>query len=106
MQHRTFDLAGASTVTAGLVVIVFAIVKAQSFGWGSARTLGLLAGGIALLGLFALIESRSKAPLMRRSIIRVRTLATADGVLLLVASGLFGMFFFACTCRRSWATAH
>jgi EmrB/QacA subfamily drug resistance transporter len=95
MQHRTFDLAGATTVTAGLVVIVFGIVKAQSFGWGSARTIGLLAGGAALLGLFALIESRSKAPLMRLSIFKVRTLATADGVLLLVASGLFGMFFFA-----------
>jgi EmrB/QacA subfamily drug resistance transporter len=95
MEHRTFDLAGATSVTAGLVVIVFAIVKAQSFGWGSAKTIGLLAGGIALLGLFAFIETRSKAPLMRLSIFRVRTLATADAVLLLVASGLFGMFFFA-----------
>jgi EmrB/QacA subfamily drug resistance transporter len=95
LEHRTFDLAGATSVTAGLVIIVFAIVKAQSFGWGSARTIGLLAGGVALLGLFALIESRSKQPLMRLSIFKVRTLATADAVLLLVASGLFGMFFFA-----------
>jgi EmrB/QacA subfamily drug resistance transporter len=95
MKYRTFDLAGATSVTAGLVVIVFAIVKAQSFGWGSAKTIGLLAGGLALLGVFALIESRSKQPLMRLSIFKVRTLATADGVLLLVASGLFGMFFFA-----------
>jgi EmrB/QacA subfamily drug resistance transporter len=95
LQHRTFDLAGATSVTAGLVIIVFAIVKAQSFGWGSAKTIGLLAGGVALLALFALIESRSKQPLMRLSIFKVRTLATADGVLLLVASGLFGMFFFA-----------
>jgi EmrB/QacA subfamily drug resistance transporter len=95
MKHRTFDLAGAISVTAGLVVIVFAIVKAQPWGWGSAKTIGLLAAGAALLGLFAVIESRSKAPLMRLSIFKVRTLATADGVLLLVASGLFGMFFFA-----------
>jgi EmrB/QacA subfamily drug resistance transporter len=95
VTHRSFDLAGAVTVTAGLVVLVYAIVKAQSFGWGSARTIGLMAAGVGLLAVFALIESRSVAPLMRLSIFRVRTLAVADGVLLLVASGMFGMFFFA-----------
>jgi predicted MFS family arabinose efflux permease len=93
--HRSFDLAGAGTVTAGLVVLVFAIVKAQSYGWGSTRTIALLAAGIALIGVFLLIERRSHAPLMRLSIFRVRTLAVADAVLLLVASGMFGMFFFA-----------
>jgi EmrB/QacA subfamily drug resistance transporter len=93
--HRTFDLAGAVTVTTGLVVLVFAIVKAQSFGWGSARTIGLLAAGVALIAVFTQIERRSKAPLVRLSIFRVRTLAAADIVLLLVASGMFGMFFFA-----------
>src|SRR5262249_7851411 len=51
--------------------------------------------GLALLAVFAWIESRSVAPLMRLSIFRVRTLAVADGVLLLVASGMFGMFYFA-----------
>ncbi|HUO70288.1 MAG TPA: MFS transporter [Solirubrobacteraceae bacterium] len=95
VTHRSFDLAGAVTVTAGLVVLVYGIVKAQSFGWGSPKTIGLMVGGIALLGLFVLIEQRSKAPLMRLSIFRVRTLAVADVVLLLVASGMFGMFFFA-----------
>ena len=95
MQHRAFDLAGAVTVTAGLVVLVFGIVKAQAYGWGSARTIGLLAGGVALLALFTFVERRSIAPLMRLSIFRVRTLTVADSVLLLVASGLFGMFFFA-----------
>jgi EmrB/QacA subfamily drug resistance transporter len=93
--HRSFDLAGAFTVTAGLVVVVFAIVKAQAYGWGSSRTIGLLAAGVALIAVFLLIESRSVAPLMRLSIFRVRTLAVADTVLLLVASGMFGMFFFA-----------
>ena len=93
--HRSFDLAGAVTVTSGLVVIVYAIVKAQAYGWGSARSIGLLAAGAGLLALFAWIESRSVAPLMRLSIFRVRTLAVGDGVLLLVASGMFGMFFFA-----------
>ena len=51
------------TVTSGLVVLVYAIVKAQSFGWGSGRTIGLLAAGVALLAVFALIERRSPAPL-------------------------------------------
>ena len=53
------DLPGAITVTAGLVVLVYAIVKAEDFGWGSARTLGLAAIAFALLGAFVLIEQRS-----------------------------------------------
>jgi EmrB/QacA subfamily drug resistance transporter len=95
VRHRTFDLAGAITVTGGLVVLVYAIVKAQGFGWGSARTLGLIAVAAALLAAFVMIERRSVAPLIRLSIFRIRTLAAADAVLLLVASGMFGMFFFA-----------
>ena len=93
--QRSFDLAGAVTVTAGLVVLVYAIVKAQSYGWGSARTLGLGAVAVALLAGVLAIERRSPAPLVRLSIFRVRTIAVADSVLLLVASGMFGMFFFA-----------
>jgi EmrB/QacA subfamily drug resistance transporter len=95
MARRSFDLAGAMTVTGGLVVLVYAIIKAQSFGWGSGRTIALGALAFALLAAFVAIERRSPAPLMRLSIFRVRTLAVADTVLLLVASGLFGMFFFA-----------
>ncbi len=95
VEHRSFDLAGAVTVTSGLVVLVYAIVKAQAYGWGSGKTIGLLAVAVALLGAFVAIEARSKAPLMRLSIFRVRALAVGDSVLLLVASGMFGMFFFA-----------
>ncbi|MGZ4180311.1 MAG: MFS transporter [Solirubrobacteraceae bacterium] len=94
LSHRSFDLAGAVSVTAGLIVLVYAIVKAQAFGWGSGRTIGLLAAAALLLALFVWVERRAAAPLVRLSIFRVRTLAVADGVLLLVASGLFGMFFF------------
>jgi EmrB/QacA subfamily drug resistance transporter len=95
LGHRSFDAAGAVTVTAGLVVLVFAIVKAQAYGWGSVRTLGLIGAGLALLAAFVAVERRSAAPLVRLSIFRVRTLAVADSVMLLVASGMFGMFFFA-----------
>jgi EmrB/QacA subfamily drug resistance transporter len=94
LGHRSFDLAGALTVTAGLVAIVFGIVKAQAWGWGAGRTIGVLGLGVALLVAFVLVESRSAAPLMRLSILRVRSLAVADAVMLLVASGMFGMFFF------------
>jgi EmrB/QacA subfamily drug resistance transporter len=93
--HRSFDLAGAFAVTGGLVVLVYAIVKAQSYGWGSARTIGLGALALAMLAAFIAIEHRSTAPLMRLAIFRVRALSVADSVLLLVASGMFGMFFFA-----------
>jgi EmrB/QacA subfamily drug resistance transporter len=95
MAHRTFDLAGAVSVTSGLVILVYAIIKAQAWSWGSSRTIALLATSAAILTLFVLIERRSKAPLMRLSIFRVRTLAVGDVVMLLVGSGLFGMFFFA-----------
>jgi EmrB/QacA subfamily drug resistance transporter len=95
VARRSFDLLGAFTVTGGLVLLVYAIVKAQSFGWGSARTMGLGAAALALLAAFVWIENRSAAPLMRLSIFRIRALAVADTVLLLVASGMFGMFFFA-----------
>ncbi len=93
--HRAFDVAGAVTVTGGLVILVYAIVKAQSYGWGSTRTLGLGVLAFALLAAFVVIERRSRAPLVRLSIFRIRALTVADTVLLLVASGMFGMFFFA-----------
>ncbi|MEA2394606.1 MAG: hypothetical protein QOJ82_2497, partial [Solirubrobacteraceae bacterium] len=69
--------------------------KAQATGWGSLHTLGLVAVAIALLVAFVVVERRSPAPLVRLSILRVRTLATANGVLFVVVGGLFGMFFFA-----------
>jgi EmrB/QacA subfamily drug resistance transporter len=93
--RKAFDVAGAVSVTAGLIVLVYAIVKAQEFGWGSSRTLGLAAIAVVLLGIFLVIERRSSAPLVRLSIFRVRSLTGANLVLLVVAGGLFALFFFA-----------
>ncbi|MDA0161496.1 MFS transporter [Solirubrobacter ginsenosidimutans] len=90
-----FDVLGAVLVTAGLMVLVYAIVKAESFGWGSDRTLGLAAVGVALLAVFVLVESRTTGPLVRLGIFKIRSLAVANSVLLLVAGGLFALFFFA-----------
>jgi EmrB/QacA subfamily drug resistance transporter len=90
-----FDLAGAVSVTAGLIVLVYTLVKAPDYGWGSASTIGLAALAVALLAGFFVIERRSSAPLVRLGIFRIRSLATANVVMLLVVSGMFAMFFFA-----------
>src|SRR2546423_1233397 len=72
--RRSFDLGGALTVTAGLVAIVFAIVRTTVNGWGSPKTLGVLGVGLALIGLFLVIEGRLSArPLMPLRIFRSRS---------------------------------
>ena len=91
---RSFDVAGAVTATAGLMALVFAIVKAQGQGWTSLRTIGEFVVAVGLLVAFVVIELRSTAPLVRLDIFRVRSLTAANVVMLLVASGLFAMFFF------------
>ncbi|MEA2423998.1 MAG: hypothetical protein QOH13_408 [Thermoleophilaceae bacterium] len=95
-EHKpdTVDIAGAVSVTSGLVVLVYAIVKAQQWGFSSGKTLGLGAVAVALLVGFVLTEMRSKAPLVRLGIFRKRSLTGANSVMLLVAAGMFSMFFF------------
>jgi EmrB/QacA subfamily drug resistance transporter len=92
--HRSYDLAGAVTVTGGLMSLVYAIVDAQQSGWGSGKTLGFFALAIVLLVAFVAIEQRAKAPLVRLSIFRIRSLLTANIVMFLAMAGLFAMFFF------------
>ena len=94
-RPETVDVAGAVTVTGGLLVLVYDIVKAQQYGWTSGRTLGLAAVAAALLGAFVLIEQRSRAPLMRLDVFRIRSLTASNGAMLFVMSGLFAMFYFA-----------
>src|SRR6185437_8152571 len=77
-KPETSDVAGAVTVTTGLLVLVFALVKASAYGWGSGRTVGLFAVAIALLVSFVVIELRSRAPLIRLSIFRIRSLSVAN----------------------------
>ena len=93
-QTRHFDMAGAVTVTAGLSLLVYAVVDAESSGWGSTKTIGLLAAAVLLIGVFAVIERRSQAPLVPFSIFRKRTLTGANAVGLMVGGSLFAMFFF------------
>ena len=90
---RGFDLAGAVLVTGGLVLLVYAIVKAQAWGWGDgrdARAGGRAAGAAARLRAMEPRRRAAGAPV----VFRTRTLATANGATLLLVGGLFSMFFF------------
>jgi EmrB/QacA subfamily drug resistance transporter len=89
-----FDIPGAVTVTAGLALLVYAVVDAVNVGWGSTGTLLRLAGSAVLLASFVVIERRQRHPLLPFSIFRLRTLRGADIVGLLVGMSLFSMFFF------------
>ncbi len=89
-----FDIPGAVTVTAGLALLVYAVVDAVNVGWGSTGTLLRLAGAAVLLIAFVLIELRTRHPLLPFSIFRLRTLRGADIVGLLIGMSLFSMFFF------------
>ena len=87
------DVAGAVTVTAALMIAVYAIVNGNQEGWLGLQTLGLLAIAAALLGVFLLIESRVSSPLMPLSLIRKRNVAVANTVGVLWAAAMFAWFF-------------
>src|SRR6516162_5384464 len=92
-ERRRFDVAGAITGTAGLVLLVDAISQAPQYGWGATRTLALLAASVALLGAFLMIESRVESPLLPLSIFRLRTLAGANVAGLLLGGSFFAFVF-------------
>jgi EmrB/QacA subfamily drug resistance transporter len=91
---QTFDALGAITVTAGLSLLVYALVDTINAGWGSSQTIGLLALSAALIGVFIVTELRSREPLVPFSIFRLRTLTGANVVGLLIGAAIFAMFFF------------
>jgi EmrB/QacA subfamily drug resistance transporter len=93
MPDRQFDAAGAVTVTSGLALLVYAISKAPDVGWGSARTILLLIASAALIGIFALIELRTRSPLMPFGIFRIRSLLAANIVGFLLGAVIFANFF-------------
>jgi EmrB/QacA subfamily drug resistance transporter len=88
------DLGGAVTVTASLVLAVYAIVNGNEAGWTSTQTIGLLSAAVSLLAAFLLIEARVRAPLMPLGLFRLRNVYTANSVGVLMAGGLFAWFFF------------
>jgi EmrB/QacA subfamily drug resistance transporter len=90
---RHFDVAGAVTVTGGLMLLVYALTRAPSVGWGSVQTIGSFVGFAVLLAAALLIEQRSRSPLIDLSIFRRRTLTGANVIGLMLGTMLFGMFF-------------
>ncbi|MCW2955640.1 MAG: drug resistance transporter, EmrB/QacA subfamily [Thermoleophilia bacterium] len=96
VEHRSFDLGGAFTVTAGLISLVYAIVQASEpdRGFTDPRAIGFFVAAVVLLTAFIIIELRHKAPLVRLDIFRMRSLAIANVTMLFVLAGMFGLFFF------------
>jgi EmrB/QacA subfamily drug resistance transporter len=93
LGHRHFDVAGATSITAGLMLLVYALTRATENGWGTASTVVLLAASAALIVAFVVIELRSKAPLLPMRIFRLRTLTAANITGFLVGTALFSQFF-------------
>ncbi len=93
-ETRSFDVAGAVSVTGALALLVYGLVEAPDAGWGSAQTIGILAAAVALFAIFVVVERRSAAPLVPFSIFRMRTLTGANVVGVLTGASLFSMFFF------------
>jgi len=90
---RRLEVAGAVTVTAALMLAVYAIVNGSRAGWGSAQTVGLLAAAAALLGIFLVIESRVTSPLVPLGLFKLRNIAVSNVVGVLWAAAMFAWFF-------------
>ncbi|WP_055617876.1 DHA2 family efflux MFS transporter permease subunit, partial [Streptomyces phaeochromogenes] len=91
---RRIDLPGALLATAGLATLAYGIVQTEAEGWTSAETLVPLAAGAALIGLFVLVEARTKVPLMPLKLFRLRSVSSANVAMFLCGSAMFCMWFF------------
>jgi EmrB/QacA subfamily drug resistance transporter len=93
LGHRHFDVAGAATITSGLMLLVYALTRATTDGWGSSGTIGLLLGSAALVATFIGIELRSPWPLLPLRIFRLPTLSAANATMAIVGAVAFSEFF-------------
>ena len=93
LEHRHFDLPGAASITAGLMLFVYALTRATSDGWTAPVTIALLASSTALVVAFVVIELRSRWPLLPLRIFRSRTLSAANGAMAIVGAVAFSLFF-------------
>jgi EmrB/QacA subfamily drug resistance transporter len=93
LPSRSFDVAGAATITGGLMLLVYGMTRATQHGWATASSIGLLAGSGVLVASFFVIESRSKAPLLPLRIFRLRTLAGSNLSALIATGAVFSQFF-------------
>ena len=93
-RARGFDVPGAVLGTGGLIALVYALVKGNDYGWGSARTILTLALAVVLLAGFVVVQRRSRDPLVDFRLFRSRSLLGADIGALFIGAGLFAVFFF------------
>ncbi|MGB8004217.1 MAG: DHA2 family efflux MFS transporter permease subunit [Gaiellaceae bacterium] len=93
LGHRHFDVAGAATVTGGLMLLVYALTRATTSGWSSSPTLALLASSAALIGAFVIVELRSPWPLLPMRIFRSGTVTGANVAMAIVGAVAFSEFF-------------
>src|SRR5262249_12834491 len=91
---KDFDTVGAILSTAGMLGVVYALVNAPTVGWGTTRTIGVLAAALAVLGLFVVTEMRHCNPLFPLSIFRIKDVAAADATQVIAQAGFSSMFFF------------
>jgi EmrB/QacA subfamily drug resistance transporter len=91
--HRHFDLPGAASITAGLMLLVYALTRATSDGWGAPVTIALLSASAVLVVSFVVIELRSRWPLLPLRIFRSRTLSAANAAMAIVGATAFSEFF-------------
>jgi EmrB/QacA subfamily drug resistance transporter len=92
---RSFDVAGALTLTSAMLLLVFTVVEAPSVGWGSTRTLVSFAGVAAILAAFVAVERRTPVPLVRLGILRSASLVQANIGAMTLIGGWFGFQFIA-----------
>jgi EmrB/QacA subfamily drug resistance transporter len=93
LANRHFDLPGAASITAGLMLLVYATTRATTDGWGAGTTIGLLASSAVLVSAFIAIELRSPSPLLPLRIFRLRSLTGANAAMAIVGSVAFSEFF-------------
>ena len=93
LAHRHFDLPGAFSITAGLMLLVYAMTRATTDGWSATSTLALLGASVVLIAAFVAIELRSRSPLLPLRIFRLRTLTAANVAMAIVGAVAFSEFF-------------
>jgi EmrB/QacA subfamily drug resistance transporter len=93
VSHRHFDVRGAITVTAGLMLLVYGLTRGTTAGWSSASTIAALVSSVVLIGAFLALEARSPWPLLPLRLFRSRTLSASNAVMAIVGAVTFSEFF-------------
>jgi EmrB/QacA subfamily drug resistance transporter len=93
-HEQRLDLPGLATAGLGLFALSYALIEANSYGWGSARIIGAFAVSALSLVVFVVLELRQRLPMLDLSLFRSGTFTGANTVLLLVTLAMFGVFFF------------